>query len=570
DQSLARLYPEDNGAITFRAVPLREHLLGDVRTPLLVLMASVGLVLLIACANVAGLMLARGARREREYALRGALGASTVRLVRQIAAESLVLAGLGCLLGTGVAYASIEIMGLLGPDHLPRIDEVRLDGPVLLFALGVSALSAVLSGISPSLRLSRPDLAVSLSDGSRSSTRGPGGLRIRNRLVVAEVAAAVVLLVGAGLLSRSFTTLLDEELGFDPTGRLAVQVFVYDGYDGPDDRAAFVRRAMEELEAIPGVRSVALTSSVPAATDGRLASIDINLPFTIADRPAPPVGREPVAAISQVSEGFFHVVDMQVVEGRSFNASDGPETASVVVVNEALARRHFGEASAVGETLIIGYRPIPREIVGVVADVRPRGYESEPRPEVYFPLSQFGTGSLTFVMASDVEAATLVQPAMQAIWEVNPAQSIWGAATLEDLLGDWLTERRFNLMLMGSLAVIALLLAGIGIYGLVSFSVEERVAEIGIRRALGGGAGSILKLVLVEGTRLAVAGLALGLILAYPLTRFIRGMLHGVEPTDPLVLAGLVVIIMGVATVAVLVPALRALRADPMRALRTE
>lgn len=569
-RSLAQLYPEDNGSVTFRAVPLRDHLLGDVRTPLLVLLAAVGLVLLIACANVAGLMLARGARREREYALRGALGASTARLVRQITSESLVLAGLGCVLGLGVAFGGIEFIGRVAPDHLPRIDEIAVDRSVLIFALSVSALSAVLSGISPSLRLSRPDLTTSLADGSRSNTLGPGRHKVRNRLVIAEVAAAVVLLVGAGLLSRSFTTLLDEELGFDPSGRLAVQVFAYDGYDGPEERGAFVRQAMEELEAIPGVRGVALTSSVPAATDGRLASIDINLPFTIGDRPAPPVGREPVAAISQVSDGFFDVVGMRVVEGRAFQASDGPETAPVVVVNEALARRHFGEGPVVGETLVIGYRPIPREIVGVVADIRPNGYESEPRPEVYFPLSQFGTGSLTFVLAVDVEAASLVQPAMEAIWEVNPAQSIWGAATLDELLGDWLTERTFNLALMGSLAFIALLLAGIGIYGLVSFSVEERVAEMGIRRALGGGAGSILTMVLAEGARLAGAGLALGLLLAYPLTRFIQGMLHGVEPADPWVLVGLVVATMGVATVAVLVPALRAVRADPMRALRTE
>lgn len=568
--SLAGLYPEDMGSTSFRAVPLREHLFGDVRTPLMVLLSAVGLVLLIACGNVAGLMLARGARRQREYALRGALGASTTRLVRQVTVESLVLATFGCALGIGITYLGVDVIGRLGPDHLPRIDEVAIDGAVLLFAVGVSAISAVLSGITPSIRLSRPRLAMALGDGSRGSTRGPASLRGRNRLVVVEIAAAVVLLVGAGLLTRSFSTLLDEELGFDPEGRLAVQVFAYDGYENAEARSAFVRQAIENLESLPGVSGVALTSSVPSATDGRLASIDIDLRFTIGDRAAPPPGQEPIAAISQVSPGLFEVLDMPIVEGRAFDDGDGPDGAPVTIVNETLARRYFGDASPLGETLVIGFRPIPREVVGVVADVRPQGYESEPRPEVYFPLNQFGTASLTFVLASDVDAATLVAPAMDAIWDANPAQSIWGTATLESLLDDWLTERTFNLLLMASLAVIALMLSGIGIYGLISFSVEERVAEMGIRRALGGGAGSILQMVLIEGTRLAAFGLTLGLVLAYPLTRFIQGMLHGVQATDPVVLLGLVVAVMTVAGLAALVPALRAVRADPMTALRTE
>jgi len=569
-RSLAQAYPEDMAGVTFRAIPLREHLFGDVRMPLLVLLSSVGFVLLIACANVAGLMLARGARRQREYALRGALGASASRLVRQITVESMILAGLGCGLGVALTHLGVDIISRLGPDHLPRIDELAVDLPVLMFAVSVAAVSAFLSGISPALRLSRPDLSVALTDGSRGTTGGPSGSRLRNRLVVAEVAAAVVLLVGAGLLSRSFTALLDEDLGFDPTDRLAIQVFAYDGYETAGDRNVFIREAVNNVEAIPGVEGVALTSSVPGATDGVLAAIDIDLRFTIADRAAPPVGQEPVAAISQVSDGYFDVVDMRIVEGRGFEPSDHDEAPLVVVINETLARRHFADRSPVGEKLVIGYRPVIREIVGVVADVRPEGHESQPRPEVYFPMAQFATGSLTFVVDAAVDAADLTTPAMEAIWQANPAQAIWGAATLEDLLSDWLTERSFNLLLMGSLAVIALSLAGIGIYGLLSFSVEQRVAEMGIRRALGGGGASIVAMVLAEGARLAAAGLAVGLAVAYPLTRFIQGMLYGVGATDPLVLAGLVASVMGVACLATLIPAIRAVRADPMTVLRTE
>lgn len=568
--SLASMYPESNATTTFRAIPLRDHLLGDVRAPLLVLFAAVGLVLLIACANVAGLMLARGVARRREYALRGALGASVGRLVRQITIETGLLAGLGCLLGIALAKGGVEVISHVGPGHLPRMDELRLDAVVLAFAVGVAGLSALLSGITPSFQLSRPDFAGTLTEGGRGSTGGPTGMRLRRRLVVAEVAAAVVLLMGAGLLSRSFTTLLDEDLGFDPTNRLAVQVFAYDGYENAEERSAFVREAIENLEGLAGVERVALTSSVPGATDGVLAAIDNNLPFTIEDRPAPPVGQEPVAAISQVSAGFFDVLDMRVVDGRGFTTADRSDAPRVVVINESLARRHFGGASPLGEHLVIGYRPVPHEIVGVVVDVRPGGPESVPRPQVYFPISQFGTGSLTFVARTRVDPGELTAAAMEAIWEANPAQSIWGAATLEQLMADWLEERSFNLLLMGSLAMIALALAGVGIYGLMSFSVEHRVSEMGIRRALGSETGAILVMVLGEGARLAGLGLVIGLALAYSLSGVIRGMLHGVETADPLVLLGLVTAIMTVACTAALLPALRAMRADPMQALRTE
>lgn len=567
--SLAQTYPESNSTMAFRLIPLRDHLFGDARLPLIVLMGAVGLVLLIACANVAGLMLARGAQRHREFALRSALGASSGRLVRQISIESLLLAAVGCVLGIGLTYLGVQVIQSLGPDHLPRIDEVAVDGVVLAFAVTVAGLSALLSGITPSLRFSKPDVTEALSEGSRGSTAGPRGLRLRNRLVVVEIAAAMMLLVGAGLLGKSFTVLLDEELGFDPTNRLALQAFVYD-YENPGDMAVFVREAIENMEALPGVRRVALTTSVPSATDGTLASIDINLGFTIENRDPPPLGQEPMAQITWVSEGLFEVLDVPLVEGRGFEDNDDTESPRVIIVNETLARRHFGDRSALGERLLVGFRPMAREIVGVVADTRPRGYESEPRPEVYFPLSQDGNSSLTFVLETETDAGALTQAAMEAMWQANPNQSIWGAATLESLLADWLTERRFNLMLLGSFGVIALLLAGIGIYGLISFSVEQRIGEMGIRRALGGQSSTILRMVLWDAGRLAGTGILLGVVGALGLTRFIQGMLFGVEPTDPATFLALGVTVLLVAALAVLVPALKAVRADPMVALRTE
>jgi len=571
--SLSETYPQTNTSMGFRLIPLREHLFGDVRTPLLILLGAVGFVLLIACANVAGLILARGAERQREYALRGALGASAGRLVRIVATESFLLAGVGCLLGVGITWLGVQAIQSLGPDHLPRIDELSVDGTVLLFAVGAGALSAILGGLAPSLRLSRPDLKEMMSQGGRGTSGSRSSLKLRNRLVVAEVAAAVVLIVGAGLLMKSFAVLLDEELGFDPTDRLAVQVFAYGyGQDGGMTLPEFVNGVVDRLQATPGVEQVALTSSVPAATDGTLAAIDVDLPFLVADRAPPPEGRESRAWSQQVSFDYFEAMEIPLREGRAFERSDDSESPRVMVVNETLARRHFPDGRAVGEQLLLGSgeRQTSWEIVGVVADVRSQGHARPPRPEFYRSLSQSGTGSLTFVIETSGDPAALTSEAREAIWEVNPSQSIWGAATLESLLGDWLKERRFNLMLLGGFAVVALLLAAVGIYGLMSYSVEQRVSELGIRKALGGQSGDIVRMVLREGAGLAVAGVVLGIVGALLLTRFLDGMLFGVEPTDPATFALLSAAVLGVAALAALLPALRAVRIDPMVALREE
>ena len=552
-------------------MPLREHLLGDVRTPLYVLMAAVVLVLLIACANVAGLMMARGAQRERDFALRGALGAGTGRLVGTVVAEGLLLAVGGCALGLALAYAGIEAIRRLGPDHLPRIEELSVDANVLLFAVAVAGASALLSALLPSLRLSRPDLRSALGDGARGSSSGRAAGRARGRLVVAQVACAVVLLAGSGLLIRSFGVLLDKELGFDPTNRLVLQVFAYD-YETTQEAAAVIEQATEEMRALPGVTGVAVGSDVPGATDGAIAKIDIQLPFVIADRAAPPPGQEPIAAIARVSPGFFEVLDMPVVAGRSFDEADVAGGVPVIVVNEALARRHFGDTDPIGEQLVLGTdrSAAPREIVGIVADTRPLGHASEPRPEVFLPLSQSPTGSLVFVVHAASDAGALTRPAMEAIWTANPAQSVYGTATLEELVAEWLRERRFNLFLLTAFSAIALTLSAVGLYGLVSFSVERRVGELGIRRALGGRSGDLVGMVAREGVRLAALGLVFGIAAAWYLSRFIRSWLVEVEPSDPLTLVGLGLLVFAVTAIATLVPALRAVRIDPVEALRSE
>jgi putative ABC transport system permease protein len=572
-RSLAEAHPETNATTTFRLVPLREHLFGDVRTPLLVLLGAVGFVLLIACANVAGLLLARGAERQREYALRGALGASAGRLVRQVVSESALLAALGCLLGLAVAWGGVQAIRAVGTDHLPRLDTLAVDGSVLAFAVTAAALSALLGGLAPSLRLARPDLAGMMREGGRGAAGSRASLALRNRLVMAEVAAAVVLLVGAGLLLKSFTVLLDQELGFDPEDRVALQVFAYGyGEDGRMTLGEFVDGVVVRLEALPGVEGVALTSSIPGATDGTLAAIDVDLPFVVADRAAPPRGQEPRAWSNQVSAGFFEVMEIPVRTGRALLRSDDGSAPPVLLVNETLARRHFPDTDPVGERILLGSGERQRswEIVGVVADVRSRGHARPPRPEIYRSLYQSGTGSLTFVVHAPGNAAGLLATAREAVWEVNPSQSIWGTATVERLLGDWLGERRFNLLLLGGFAVVALLLAAVGIYGLVSYSVEQRVAELGVRKALGGRATDIVTMVLREGLGLAAAGVALGILGALVLTRFLEGMLFGVEPTDPAIFVLLSATVLAVAALAALVPALRAARLDAVSALRRE
>lgn len=568
--SIAEADPQQGTGVAFRLIPIREYLFGDVTTPLMVIAGAVALVLLIACANVAGLFVARGIERGREFAVRDALGAGRGRLVRLMALESVIIAALGSALGLLLATQGVALIRRMGPDHLPRVQDIAIDPRVLTFTLVAGALSAVLAGVLPAVRLSRSGPGEALGSGSRGGTETRSGIRLRRRLVVLEVAGAMVLLVGAGLLMKSFSVLLDEELGFEYENRLAVQTFAY-GYEEFDGGVAgFVTQVVTNLKAIPGVEGVALTTSVPAANDGVLAAIDINLPFRLADRPAPPTGQGPQGWVTWVSSDLFEVLGQPLVVGRAFEPTDDVDAPRVAIINETLARRHFGDENPVGYTMFTGTNEVAREIVGVVADVRPRGHASVPRPEIYLPLSQSSNASLSFLIQTSVAAGTVMEPAREAIWAANPNQAIWGAATLESLISDRLIERRFNLTVLGAFAGVALFLSLIGIYGLGSYSVRVRRNELGIRRALGGQSSSIVLLVLSEGTRLGAIGVAIGVAGSLLVTRLIQGMLFGVEATDPGVLAVLTVLVIAASTAAALIPALQAHRVDPAESLRAE
>lgn len=566
---LAEQYPRTNTDKTMRLVSLREHLFGDVESPLLILFGAVALVLIIASTNVAGLQLARGAGRAREYALRGALGASGSRLLRLVSVESLLIAGMGCVLGVGLAYGGVAVIGAMGPDHLPRIDELSIDGRVLLFAILATALSALASGVVPAMAASRTDLQIALSEGARGATQGRRTNRLRNQLVVGEIAMALVLTIGAGLLVRSFDAMLDNELGFSPDGRLAMQLFAYDedGQPSPD----FLQISQEEILAVPGVEAVAVTTDLPSADDQTISSIEINVPFTVDDRALPLEGQEPIVAVASISDDYPAVLGIALTRGRGFSSLDNGESAPVVMINETLARRHFPDQDPVGQSLTIRFgQAIPREIVGVLADVRPRGYESEPRPEAYFPLAQMPSGSLTYVVEAGIDPNRLILPVLEAVWAVNPAQAVWASRSLSDLLWDWVKQRSFNTILFAAFAILALTLAGIGVYGLMSFTVEQRVNELGIRRAMGAGSGDILRVVLGRSLLLAGLGVGLGLIGSAVLSLSLRGMLFAVGPFDPVTFFLLSILVTAVALVAAYIPARRATKVHPSVALKAD
>lgn len=383
-EDLSRSYPGTNEHTGFRLISLRQHLFGDVQAPLTVLLGAVALVLLIASANVAGLQLARGASRSKEYAMRGALGATVPHVIRLVCAESMLLAAIGGALGIGFAYLGVEMIQVLGPDHLPRMEELRIDRTVLGFALVAALESALLSGIGPVVRASRVDLNAALSESSRGSTSGTRAGRMRDRLVVAEIALALVLVIGAGLLLRSFDRLLDMELGFEPNGLLAVQLWAYD--DRHVGKSDYFEPAAEALRSIPGVESVGMTSDLPLADDQLLLARTIEARFRVEGRPTGTSGPEPLANLSAIDGSYCTSMGITLASGRTFSATDDSRSAPVVLINQAFAQRYFPDQDPIGQRLRLEFRtPRSWEIVGVLADVRRQGFESEPKPSCTCP-----------------------------------------------------------------------------------------------------------------------------------------------------------------------------------------
>jgi len=562
---LAREHPRTNEGVGVTVVPLREQVVSEVKPALLLLAGAVAFILAIACANVANLLLARGSRRRRELAVRGALGASRGRLVRQLLTESALLAALGCAGGLVLARWGIDVLLALAPVDVPA-GQVGLDLRVLAFALAASAVTALLFGLAPALRFSRADVRGGLREGARGGSGDLAGRRLRAALVVGEIALAVVLLVGAGLLGRSLFSVLRVELGFRPENRLAMQVFVWDQYDQPPQRVAFFEEVSARLAALPGVRAAGAVSALPFLE----SRIDIESPFRIDGRGESTAGQEPRAYATVATPGYFPAIGMTLRRGRLFEARDDAEAPPVALINETLARRYFANEDPVGKRLVLSVtgRPSPREIVGVVADTRQTALEAEPRPELFVPHAQSGFGSMTIVVRTASDPRALVDAARREIWAVNKDLPIYATETLDGLLDASVAGRRSSVQLVGSLAVLALVLAALGIYGVVSFLTGERTHELAVRVALGARPRDILALTMRDGLALAVVGLATGGAVAAALTRLLRSQLYGVTATDPTTFAAAAVTLVAVALVASYLPARRAVRVEPTRALQ--
>ncbi len=567
---LATEYPQTNGGIGVTTVSLPENLTGHVRPALLMLLGAVGFVVLIDCANVANLLLTRGAEREREFAIRAAVGAGRWRLLRQLLSESLLLALVSCAAGLVLAYWGVHLIIGLSPGDIPRLEFAGPDRATLLFAAGLSGATALIFGLAPALQFSRPNMNHALKESALTVSGGGVQRRLRGALVVSEIALCLVLLVGAGLLLRSFFTLLQTDPGFAAERVVALQAFISDRYPKPEQRVAYVKESLSKLRNVPGVTAVGVTTAMPFLE----SSIDTSLPFTVEGRPAPPPGQEPTVYWTVASSDYFDAIGVRLQRGRLFNEFDKAEAPPVALINETMARRHFAKEDPIGRKLVTrGRRNTPPqavEIIGVVSDVRHDGLDKEPRAEHYRPFSQIPNGSVIFAVRTSVDPATLIPTLKSRLYEVNSTQPLYAVETLDKLIFTSLQPRRFSLWLRGVFAGLALALALVGIYGVMSFATTQRTREIGIRVALGAGANDILKLIMRQGIQLTLLGVTIGLVAAFALTRLLRSLVFGVSTSDPLTFAGVALLLTIVALIACWIPARRATKVDPLVALRNE
>ncbi len=565
---LAAQYPNANTGLTIALVSSHERLVGSLRRALLVLLGAVVLVLLIACVNVANLLLARSAVRKKEIAIRTAIGATRWRVVRQLLTESLLLSLLGGAAGVLQAVSAIQLLVSSNPANLPRITEIGLDKNVLLFTLGLTTLTGILFGLAPALQASRRDLNEALKDGMRDSSGGIRSNRTRSILVVSEIALSLILLVGASLLFQSLRKLLDVSPGFEATGVLTADVSVSTTkYPEPEQRAAFYHQALERIAAIPGVASAGVIYPLPLG--GSFESYT----FDIEGRPPYPPGQQPSADRRVISPDYFRTMNTPLLLGRSFGAQDQRNAPAVTIINQTFATRFFPGGTPIGKRIIPGEgrTPIAREIVGVVTDIRHAGLDVEPSPEYYVPYEQANVDDLTVVArTSGADPLSIAGPLRDVIRSIDKTQPIYNIRPLTQFLDESVARRRFNMILLGGFALLALVLSSIGIYGVISYSVAQRTREIGVRIALGARTFDVLKMVLSQAVVLTFVGIAVGLAGAFALTRFLETLLFQVKPNDFTILLSVSIVLGTVAVCACLIPARRAAKVDPLVALRYE
>ncbi len=562
---LAQEYRDKNAGRGINLVPLHEALTGNVRPALLVLLAAVGFVLLIACANVANLQLARAASRGREMAVRAALGAAPWRIVRQLLTENLMIAALGGALGLLLAAWGVDLLAAALPGDIPRAGGIGLDARVLGFTAAITLLTGLAFGFAPALQSSHAELTEALKEGGRGASTGRS--RLRSLLVITEVALSLVLLIGAGLLLKSFRHLLDVNPGFDPNGVLTATVALPNGtYREEARQSAFFQQVLSRITALPGIAAVGVVDPLPLG-----GSMAMNI-FSIEGRPPLNIGERPATNSRIISADYLKALAIPLLRGRALSERDNAAAPQVVLINESFARRHFPNEDPLGQRIRLAIAPnFVAEVVGVVGDVKHRSLDREAGPEAYVSYLQVPTPSMSLIVrATSGDPLRLVASVRQAVEQVDKDQPLDEVKPMAAWLDESVARQRFNLLLLAVFAAVALLLAAIGIYGVISYSVTERTHEIGIRVALGAQRNDVLRLVVGQGLMLTLAGVAGGLVGAFALTRLMTGLLFGVTPTDPLTYFGVATLLVMVALIACWLPAWRATKVDPLVALRCE
>ena len=552
--------------------PFMNEVVGNVRTGLVTMLIAVGLVLLIACANIAGLLLAQHAARSKEIAIRAALGASRGRLVRQFFLEGLLLSLLGTLAGIGLAALSLNVLLKLVTQNIPRLDHVQLDWQVLGFTLLLAIATCLVFGLIPALQASKPDLHTTLEHSARTAGLGGRRLRLRQALVVFQVSMAVMLVIGAGLLIKSFWRLQQVDPGFRAEHVLSLGLTLpYAKYDKPEEINQFFNQLHDGISNLPGVQSAAIAYDHPLQTNW----IDS---FEIEGRVAPADGRGLQANFNPIGPDYFVTVGAPMVRGRQFTPQDDQDHPGVMIVNEAFVRHYFPNEDPIGRRV----KPSPPariwreqrltsfEIVGVVRDVKSAGLQAETEPTYYLPATQSPLQDMALLVRTTIEPTAIVPALRQTVWSIDPNQPISNVNTMEQIVSDSISQPRLNMTLMALFGALALILAAVGIYGLLSYTVTQRTQEMGIRMALGAQVGDVMRLVLKQGMVLAIVGQAVGLAGALVLTRLIRALLFGVTPTDVTIFAAVVAVLTTIALLACYLPARRATKVDPLKALRYE
>ena len=558
---------QDSG-LTIRIQPYRQVVVGNMKSALLILLGAVGLVLLIACANIANLLLSRATSRGREIAVRIALGAGRLRIVRQLLTESGLLGLLGGVAGVLLATWCVRILRPFLPSDLTEINSIHVGGAVLAFALTLSLLAALAFGLAPALLTTPFNLQMNIKEaGERTGQRG--GQHMRSFLAIAEISLAMILLIAGGLLIRSFALVTSVNPGFDPNHVIEAEISLPQfQYSTPQQWTAFADQLLARLHAQPGLRDSALGGPLPMDRQG-----EASFPFTIVGNPPLPPGKSNTADYATVSPGYFRVMRIPLIRGRFFTEEDSPENPKVAIISQTLAQRYFPNEDPIGRQMRFGFPPngnVSREIVGVVGDVRDTALSQKPGPMMYVPFAQAPLYGGEVVVRSSLSASSVAAGIRRATRAIDKDLPVTDIASLPNMIGKSISQERFRTFLLGSFSASALLLAAVGIFGVISYSASQRTHEIGIRMALGSQPRDVLRLILVQGAKLAFSGLGAGIVAALLLTRLMSSMLYNISPTDPVTFAVVAVVLLGVALLACYIPARRAMRVDPMVALRYE